>query len=100
MVNPPVLGPARPSPRESAFVTPPLSPSRPASPGGAGGLTEAVERLQQQDARFRRIRPEVRGDTVFLRGSVARWEDLFELARGIARLPGVERVVLDQIQTP
>jgi hypothetical protein len=78
-------------------VTPPI----PVSPGGsATRLAEAVERLQQQDLRFRRIRPEVRGDTVFLRGWVARWEDLFDLAKGIARLNGVERVVLEQIQTP
>jgi osmotically-inducible protein OsmY len=60
-------------------------------------LAKSVERLQLQDARFKRIRPEVRGPVVYLRGDVFRWDHLYELARAIANLPGVERVVLQDV---
>lgn len=62
-------------------------------------LAEAVDALRKGSDRYRRMQTEIRGDTVFLRGVVSRWEDVFELARSIGRLPGVERVVLDNIRT-
>ena len=41
---------------------------------------------------------EVRGDTVYLRGTVYRWEHLFELARSASRLPGVRQVLFDEMR--
>jgi hypothetical protein len=46
-----------------------------------------------------RLRAEVRGGLVFLSGTVYRWEDLYQLARTLGRLPGVERVVFKDIKT-
>src|SRR5438132_9798856 len=60
-------------------------------------LAKSVETLQLKDARFKRIKPEVRGAVVYLRGDVFRWDHLYELARAIANLPGVERVVLQEV---
>ena len=41
----------------------------------------------------------VDGKTVRLNGAVMQWADVYDLARRIARLPGVERVVLGDIRT-
>ena len=60
-------------------------------------LAKSVETLQLKEARFKRIKPEVRGAVVYLRGDVFRWDHLYELARAIANLPGVERVVLQDV---
>ena len=62
-------------------------------------LEQVVRKVQQSDRRFWRVHPEVRGRVVYLSGSVGRWEDLVELARSLAGLPGVERVVLKQVRT-
>jgi hypothetical protein len=61
-------------------------------------LIEAVTRLQRADPRFSRLHAEVRGKTVHLRGEVQGWTVVHELARTMARLPGVERVVLGDIR--
>lgn len=63
-------------------------------------LPEAVEKLRQADPRFQRIQCDVEGGLVRVRGVVTRWEDLFVLANSISRLPGVERVILVDVQTP
>jgi hypothetical protein len=34
---------------------------------------------------------------VYLRGNAFLWEHVYELARSISRLPGVERVVLEKV---
>jgi hypothetical protein len=64
-------------------------------------LVQAIEKLRQEDDRFRRITPEVHHGIVRLRGSPspAGWRDLFELARAVARLPGVKRVILEDERT-
>jgi hypothetical protein len=61
-------------------------------------LIEAVTRLQRADPRFGRLHAEVRGQVVHLRGEVERWGDVHALARTVAHLPGVERVVLGNIR--
>jgi len=71
----------------------PLTGSRTTS-----GLAQAVEALRVADDRFRGVRVEVRGDTVYLRGTVYCWEHLFELARAASRLPGVRQVFFDEIR--
>jgi hypothetical protein len=61
-------------------------------------LIETVTRVQRADGRFQHIRPEVRGGVVRLNGEAARWTDVHELARRLARLPGVERVLLGELR--
>src|SRR5262249_29283449 len=72
-----------------------LLPSPPAPPQTATRLAQAIEALRLADDRFRAVRAEVRGDAVYLRGTVYRWEHLFELARSVSRLPGVRRVLFE-----
>jgi osmotically-inducible protein OsmY len=61
-------------------------------------LSSAVEALRRKEERFRRLKVEVRQKTVYLRGTVARWDDATDLAGAVRRLPGVGAVVLDGIQ--
>jgi hypothetical protein len=62
-------------------------------------LAQAIERLRQSDERYRGVRPEVSGGIVHLRGTVANPQDLFALAKAIAQLPGVQRVILEEVRT-
>jgi hypothetical protein len=62
-------------------------------------LIEEVNRICQGDARYRGIRPEMRGRVVYLSGQVARWEDVHELARLVRRVRGVDNVILRDIRT-
>lgn len=78
----------RPDPRAAALT---------ASPGTVG---QAVARLQRADGRFHGIHFEVRGDEVHLSGTVSRWQDAYDLALGLAYVPGVSRVILEKIQAP
>jgi len=85
------LLPAIDIPRPSAAARAELEPG--------GWLIEAVTRVQRSEPRFGRLRPEVRGKTVRLDGTVERWADVYELAQRITRLQGVERVILGDIHT-
>jgi hypothetical protein len=72
----------------------------PAAAGRAAPwLIEEVEQLRRQDPRFRFVQPTVTGRVVRLSGQVACKKDLFDLAQAVARLPRVERVVIDQVRT-
>lgn len=61
-------------------------------------LIVVVDRLRQRDARFRWIHPEVQGGIVRLRGAVHHRQDLFDFAQAVSRLPGVERVIVEDVQ--
>jgi osmotically-inducible protein OsmY len=63
-------------------------------------LIGAIDRLQKADVRFQQVQIDVQGGLVRLGGTVNRWEEMFELAQAIARLPGVERVILQDVRTP
>jgi hypothetical protein len=76
---------------------PPAVPQAVPSSNGPA-LIEQVEQLRRRDARFQQVRVQVTNRAVFLRGVVARGEDLMDLAQAISRLPGVERVVLENVQ--
>lgn len=86
-------------------VTPPLllptgsgpAPARPSSsPTSASSpLAEAVDLVRRKDERYRAIRPEVYGKVVILRGTYSQGALLYTLAREIAKVPGVECVVVD-----
>lgn len=58
-------------------------------------LYQQIQSLCQNDDRFRHIGVEVRGGTVTLRGQPEQGAGLFLLARAVSRLPGVQRVLLD-----
>jgi osmotically-inducible protein OsmY len=82
-------------------VPPAASRSVPVPPATAPAPTTiepAVRRLLQGDERYRRLHAQVRDGKVYLSGSVYRWEDVHELARLIGRIPGVDRIVLHQIE--
>jgi hypothetical protein len=61
-------------------------------------LREAIEGLRLADPRFYGITAEIHGHSVSLNGRVYRFEHVAKLAQTIARLPGVERVLLDQVR--
>ncbi|MCI0461978.1 MAG: BON domain-containing protein [Gemmataceae bacterium] len=82
-----------------AAVAPPAVPQVPvAAEPTSAGIERAVRQLVQGRERYRRLRVEVVGERVFLSGSVRRWEDVHELSRAIARLPGVSGVTLRSIR--
>jgi hypothetical protein len=96
--------PAPPGDSVSLLAPVPLSeqpppPRPPAAPLGNGPtLIQRVAQLRDQEPRFQRVQVEVRGRAVFLHGVVARAEDTMDLAERVSRLPGVERVVLGNVQ--
>jgi osmotically-inducible protein OsmY len=91
---------ANPPNQITTAVIPPLTLSPSSAPAQtAGSLLQAVESLRRKDDRFEQIRPEVKGGVVYLRGAVKHSEHLYELARAISVLPGVERVILEGSQT-
>lgn len=92
---PPMLLSPAPSPVDSARAT---LPSPPAGLPATSNLEQAIETLRLVDDRFRGIRVQVRGDTVYLRGTVFRWEHLFELARSVSRVPGVRHVLFEEVR--
>jgi osmotically-inducible protein OsmY len=66
-------------------------------------LAHAIDALRRTpngdyDERYRQLQVQVRGDVVYLRGSVRQWEDALGLARAISRLPGVEQVLLKDLE--
>jgi hypothetical protein len=102
------VNPAEPSlPQPPIVVTlrPPIASESPqlsvVSPVRAPlALAVAIDDLRLADDRFRFLRAEVKGGVVYLHGTAGRWEDVFELAQAVARLSGVERVILKDVQTP
>ena len=60
-------------------------------------MLQAAEALRLSDSRYRNLQLEVRGGIIYLRGNAFRWDHVYELARAISNLPGVERVVLEKI---
>jgi hypothetical protein len=68
--------------------------AQPAAVNGMAGL----DRLVRADPRYRQLRPEVRGRDVYLHGVAYSLVDLHTLARAIAQVPGVGRVILDDVQ--
>lgn len=95
--------PDEPPPSPAANGVGLLPPIAVASPRPAAAtssdLIGAIHRLQQAEPRFQRVQIDVQGGIVRLGGIVDRWEDMFELAQAVARLPGVDRVILQDVKT-
>jgi hypothetical protein len=85
--------------RPPLMVEPPLPENVPAQPAPTT-LIATIDQVRKADQRFRGVRADVKDGIVQLRGTVTRWEDMLELAEKIARLPGVERVILEEVRTP
>jgi osmotically-inducible protein OsmY len=112
---PPSRGVLMKTPGKPAVAAEPAAQKTPAKAPGVDGLSqpssvklltptstaaiEAAVRQLQQGERFRRIRFQVREGQVHLSGVVHRWQDLHELSRAIGRIPGVQRVILHDVQT-
>jgi osmotically-inducible protein OsmY len=91
-------------------VLPPMMIRTPAPPQAPVRLTTVpvpspavneiagLDRLVQADPRYRQLRPEVRGRDVYLHGVVYSLVDLHAAARAVSQLPGVGRVVLDDVR--
>jgi osmotically-inducible protein OsmY len=63
-------------------------------------LPGLVDRALRANERFGRVRAEISGGVVRLRGMVPAAEDILAAARSISQLPGVERVILDGLHSP
>ena len=96
----PLAEPPSPSPQ-------PLSPAAGERGRGEGApvshevhvdLAGEIDRLRKGNDRFRRVEYTVNGGVVHLRGSIQRGEDLMELAQAVSHLPGVERVIVTNVQ--
>jgi osmotically-inducible protein OsmY len=61
-------------------------------------LPSAVEALRRKEERFRRLKADVRQNSVYLSGTVSRWDDVTDLVTAVRRLPDVRAVILDNIQ--
>ncbi len=89
---------SRPPPASLGRPVPLLS-SKPTAPAAApADLSAAIEALRRGDERFGRIHWEVRDRTVIVGGTVCRGEDLMAFAQAVARVPGVERVIVEQVR--
>lgn len=93
------------TPRTVALLAPEAVASPPRGPQ-AGQLTanprprpnsvplESIDRLRQSDRHYRAIRTEVQGATVHIFTGDTPGEHVMAFARAVARIPGIERVVL------
>jgi osmotically-inducible protein OsmY len=102
--NPRDREPVSPSLRDAAWLAQPVPTQEPPatllSPRpveASEGVKAAIAHVIRSDARFAKVRPEVCDGVVTLRGTVALMDHAMELARQVARLPGVESVVVDQV---
>jgi osmotically-inducible protein OsmY len=62
-------------------------------------MAQAVEHLRQADDRFSRIKLRLSNGVVHVSGLIRHYDDLFELARSISQVPGVQNVVVEDVRT-
>lgn len=74
-------------------------PKAPAPSDSPADILAAVRRLQRGEDRFRRVTVTVHDGTVYLGGVIYRWADIHELSRAVARVPGVDHVVLRGVRS-
>lgn len=73
-----------------AAATTPEAPSKPPA--------DVIRRLQQENPRLARLRLETAGGVVRLHGTVSAWTDLYEFAKKLSHVAGVERVILENVK--
>jgi hypothetical protein len=81
--------PSIPPKPEPAVLT-----AQPRVPSSATSVSTAIEHLRRRDARFRTIRTEVQGSLVRIFAGNADGEQVMAFAQALTKLPGVERVVV------
>jgi hypothetical protein len=77
------------------FASPDKSVRPTASPSRSGRLAEMVLQVRQGDVSYRLIQFEIRGGTIRLWSPRNQGESLFAMAQSVSRLPGVERVIVE-----
>jgi hypothetical protein len=61
-------------------------------------VIKEIETLRRSSPHFSQLRAELDNGVVSLSGSASRWEQVYDLGRAIARMPGVKRVVFKDVQ--
>jgi osmotically-inducible protein OsmY len=61
-------------------------------------LETHLRNIVQRDRRFQHVGLDVNCGVVYLRGGIKRWSDLLELAQVVSRVPGVQRVILNEMR--
>jgi hypothetical protein len=92
--NPARFAPDAEAPPPAVALGAPVAAPAPAPANASPSLIEAVEALRQSERRFRRIRAEVRGGTVWLHPDDTPRQDVMAFYQVLARVHGVERVVI------
>ncbi|HZU34905.1 MAG TPA: BON domain-containing protein, partial [Gemmataceae bacterium] len=93
-----VLPPMRVVARPVMTTEPPLTEPPPVARPAPSATELAVANAMRGDIRYQRLRADVRGNVVSLHGSVFSWDDLRLLATSLSRLPGIQRVLLDNVR--
>jgi hypothetical protein len=88
LMAPEALPTAPPKPEPAVLTTQPRTPSPTTS------LSAAIESLRRGDNRFRTIRTEVQSGIVRIFADDTNGENVMAFAQALTRLPGVERVVV------
>jgi len=70
----------------------------PAGSDGSNAISTRIERTLRSDGRFHALRFEQPQGVVHLSGYVTQWQDMWDCADALARIPGVERVVIGDVR--
>jgi hypothetical protein len=87
-----------PSPAGSYPTIP--SPAVPAAPVSGPGAVPAVLAALKQDPRFAGLTVELRSGAAVIGGRAGRHADAWEFASAVRKLPGVERVIVGDVDVP
>lgn len=92
----PAIQPVRVSPLVPRVTT--LSLLTPTATEVQSSIAGSIERTLRSDRRFAAIRFEQARGVIQLSGFVAQWQDMWDCADALARIPGVERVVIGDVR--
>jgi hypothetical protein len=62
-------------------------------------LTDSIESVRLSDDRFRRLRVRIRENIATIEGEAVEWEHAADLARRVARVSGIQRVIIGDVRT-
>ena len=93
---PPLVMPPIPIPTRSIKVASSIESVQTLKAVAPPSLMDVLEHLRRNNERFQTVRFEVQGGVVHLWGNAAIGADIFSLAQQVARVPGVQRVVVER----
>jgi len=102
MPSPQVSPPSADAGRRLAAKPPPSALSLLDPVAGAAQVSEfdrRIDSLKAQSLRFRDLKAESQRGVIRVNGRVQDWNDLWEFADAISRMPGVERVVIGTVES-